>query len=320
MTRPKPELPTSSFDFVTCYGSWEHFPDPGEAIREASRLLTPGGWFFAMMPTLGVHRTDRTDEGWYEDLPVEGCDRCQLQWNFTRDTWCKLFSSAGLQLAADDLSTRLRSPKAGVFYFGVRLANEVELDEPARGLADLGFLARRLAAPLGAEIRSAAELIRKSLDKGGKILACGNGGSAADVQHFVAEFVGRMTREREALPALSLTTDPSVVTALGNDYGFENVFARQIDALGRSGDVLVAISTSGQSANVLRAIEAAQKRGVSTVALIGAKGNPIVDSCDVTIGIPDKSTARVQELHTAALHAICEHVDTIGPPVPANMP
>ena len=170
------------------------------------------------------------------------------------------------------------------------------------------------------EFEAAVTVLGDSLEAGGKILACGNGGSAADASHFMTELLCRFCEDRRSLPGIALTNDGSFLTATGNDYGFENVFARQIEALGRNGDVLVAISTSGQSPNVLRAIEAAQKRGVSTIALIGARGNHTVDSCDVTIGIPDQSTARIQELHTAALHAICEHVDTIGPPIPANTP
>jgi D-sedoheptulose 7-phosphate isomerase len=146
---------------------------------------------------------------------------------------------------------------------------------------------------------------------GGKLLACGNGGSAADAQHFVAELLGRMGPERRSLPAVTLSVDPSAVTAIGNDYGYEQVFARQVEGLGRAGDVLLAISTSGRSPNVLRAIRAARAKGMRVVVLAGQDGggDPLLGECDVDIRIPSANTQRVQELHMAALHAICEHVD-----------
>lgn len=174
---------------------------------------------------------------------------------------------------------------------------------------ELSRLATCVAETLGREVTRAGELVTRCLLDGQKVLVCGNGGSAADAQHFVAELIGRMTVERRSLPAITLSTDPSVVTALGNDYGFENVFARQIEGLGQRGDVLIAISTSGRSPNVLRAVEAAHRGQLQTVALLGEKGDPALDRCTVVLHIPSANTQRVQELHMVVLHAICDHVE-----------
>jgi len=177
------------------------------------------------------------------------------------------------------------------------------------GLMELSNLAAALAGQVGPHVERAGELIVESFAGGGKLLACGNGGSAADAQHFVAELLGRMSRERESLPAVTLSVDPSAVTAIGNDYGYEHVFARQIEGLGRSGDVLLAISTSGRSPNVLRAIETAIARGMRVIVLAGKGGDELLERCDVRVHIPSSNTQRVQELHMAVLHAICEQVD-----------
>jgi D-sedoheptulose 7-phosphate isomerase len=144
---------------------------------------------------------------------------------------------------------------------------------------------------------------------GGKVLFFGNGGSAADAQHLAAEFVGRFVRERAGLPAIALTTDSSILTAVGNDYGFEQVFARQIHALGRPGDVAVAISTSGNSANVLEGVKEARKRKLKTIGLTGKDGCALAQQSDVAITIPSTSTARIQECHIAIGHLFCELVD-----------
>ena len=174
---------------------------------------------------------------------------------------------------------------------------------------DLSRLAVTVAEVMEARIEESAKLITACLLAGKKVLACGNGGSAADAQHFVAELVGRMGRERRSLPAISLSADPSVVTALGNDYGYERVFARQVEGLGQPGDVLLAISTSGRSPNVLRAIETARRCGLQTVSLVGEGGDSLLANCDVCVHIPSRNTQRVQEIHTAVLHAICDHVE-----------
>ncbi len=143
----------------------------------------------------------------------------------------------------------------------------------------------------------------------GKVLAFGNGGSASDAQHFAAELVGRYLRERRALPAIALTVDTSVLTAVGNDYGFDHVFARQVEALGAAGDVAFAISTSGRSPNVVLALKAARARGLTTIALTGGDGGPVGREADIHINVPDRATPRVQEVHRTLLHVICELVE-----------
>ncbi|HNV02780.1 MAG TPA: SIS domain-containing protein [Vicinamibacterales bacterium] len=155
----------------------------------------------------------------------------------------------------------------------------------------------------------AAEAMLAALGRGGKVLACGNGGSAADAQHFAAELVGRFERDRPAIAALALTTDTSILTAIGNDFAFEDVFARQVDALGAPGDVLLGISTSGGSRNVRAAFASAKSRGLVTVALTGRDGGAVGAAADIHVNVPSASTARVQEVHRTLLHAICELVE-----------
>ena len=158
-------------------------------------------------------------------------------------------------------------------------------------------------------VTRAAAAIGEAFAQGGRLFVFGNGGSAADAQHMAAEMVGRFARERRALPALALTTDTSVLTSVANDYNFERVFVRQIEALGRPGDVAFGISTSGDSANVLRAIEAAKAGRLQTVALTGRDGGLIGAAAEIHINVPDDSTARVQEVHRTLIHAICELVE-----------
>jgi D-sedoheptulose 7-phosphate isomerase len=157
-------------------------------------------------------------------------------------------------------------------------------------------------------IAAVADAIVHSLRQGGTVLVFGNGGSAADAQHFAAELVGRYQTERKAWPAIALTTDTSALTAIGNDYGFDRVFARQLEGLGRKGDVAIGISTSGNSPNVLRALEAANDRGVISVALTG-KGGQAAAIARHHIGVAEELTARVQEVHMTVLHVICELID-----------
>ena len=156
---------------------------------------------------------------------------------------------------------------------------------------------------------AAAGAMIKALRGGGRILACGNGGSAADAQHFAAELVGRFERERAAMAAIALTTDTSILTALANDYDFARVFARQVEALGRPGDVVLGISTSGGSANVLAAFEAAKAGGLTTVALTGRDGGVVGTAADIHVNVPAASTARVQEVHRTLLHAVCALIE-----------
>ncbi len=152
-------------------------------------------------------------------------------------------------------------------------------------------------------------LLIRALADGGKILIFGNGGSAADAQHIAGELVGRFLRERQALAAMALTTDTSIMTAIGNDYSFERVFARQIEALGQPGDVALAISTSGRSRNIVAALETARARGMATVAFTGEDGGELPGRVDYCFRVPSTSTPRIQEAHIAAGHAICELVE-----------
>ena len=159
---------------------------------------------------------------------------------------------------------------------------------------------------------SAIQLMFDSLSDGGKILACGNGGSAADAQHFAAELVGRFERERKELGAIALTTDTSILTAVGNDYSYDEIFSKQVRALGKKGDVLLGISTSGNSKNVILAIEAAHKLGMKIVAFTGKGGGKIGEMLtkdDVHLCVPAERTARIQETHLLLLHCLCDGID-----------
>ena len=163
-------------------------------------------------------------------------------------------------------------------------------------------------------IAAAVELMTAAFKAGNKILSCGNGGSAADAQHFSAELVCRFERERPGLPAVALTTDTSALTAISNDYQFDEVFAKQVRALGQAGDILLAISTSGNSPNVVRAIEAAHDKGLTVVALTGRNGGDIADLLqgnDVEIRVPADSTARIQEVHLLTIHCLCHQIDEV---------
>jgi D-sedoheptulose 7-phosphate isomerase len=150
------------------------------------------------------------------------------------------------------------------------------------------------------------------LRAGGKVMACGNGGSAADAQHFAAELIGRFERERQELAAIALTTDTSILTAVGNDYSYDEIFAKQVRGLGKKGDILIGISTSGNSKNVVRAIEAAKKMGIQIIALTGNGGGKIASllgADDIHLCAPSTRTARIQETHLVLLHALCDGVD-----------
>jgi D-sedoheptulose 7-phosphate isomerase len=168
---------------------------------------------------------------------------------------------------------------------------------------------RRTRDGLLPRVIEAASAIREALGAGGKLLVFGNGGSAADAQHMATELVGRFMRERAALAAVALTADTSVLTSIGNDYGYERVFVRQIEALGRPEDVALGISTSGGSANVLRALEAANRLGLRTIALTGKDGGAIGKAASIHINVADMSTPRVQEVHRTVIHAICELIE-----------
>ena len=218
---------------------------------------------------------------------------------------------------------RRRHPRAGdalpVVTSGVPSAQDAEgiigymLEQRIQQhFIDSADLKYKAAQVLSEPIAAAVQAILACVTGGGKVLACGNGGSAADAQHFSAEFVGRFERERPELAAIALTTDTSIITAIGNDYSYDHIFSRQVRALGQPGDVLIAITTSGNSANVLAAIEAAHARDMVVVGLSGRNGGKMAKALrdtDVHICVPHERTARIQEVHILALHCICDAVD-----------
>ena len=167
---------------------------------------------------------------------------------------------------------------------------------------------------LAPTLATAVDLLFGALTNNARILACGNGGSAADAQHFIAELVGRFERDRLPLAGVALNTDTSIMTAVGNDYGFNTIFERQVTALGQPGDVLVAISTSGNSPNILRAIEAAHEREMQVIALTGKGGGQITTllyETDIHLCVPSDRTMRIQEVHILLLHALCDGIDAL---------
>ena len=173
---------------------------------------------------------------------------------------------------------------------------------------------QQAAEVLSAPTAQAAEIMLQCLMNDGKILACGNGGSAADAQHFAAEMTGRFEKERMELAAVALTTDTSALTAIGNDYGFDHVFSKQVRAQGRAGDVLIGISTSGNSANIITAIEAAHERDMQVIAFTGRDGGKIaamLKDNDILLNVPHPRTARIQEVHILLIHALCDCIDTM---------
>ena len=172
-----------------------------------------------------------------------------------------------------------------------------------------GDLKHKVAETLSGEILNAAHSIRDCLFNGGKLLLMGNGGSAADCQHIAAELIGRFKKERKAIPAIALTVDSSSLTALGNDYGFDSIFARQVEALATSNDAVVGISTSGNSKNVILALNLARKIGCKTVGFMGNGGGDMKNCVDVGIIVPSNDTARIQEVHITVGHIICEIIE-----------
>ncbi len=182
----------------------------------------------------------------------------------------------------------------------------------ARGiLEESARVKRETAATLSAGIAEAAEWLASAFRSGGKVLLFGNGGSASDAQHIAAEWTGRLSRERAALPALALCANTSDLTAIGNDYGFDRVFARLVEAHGREGDVALALSTSGRSPNVTQGVEEARRRGLRTVGLLGKGGGELRERVDLALVVPSDDTQRIQEAHIAIAHALAELVDEI---------
>ena len=179
----------------------------------------------------------------------------------------------------------------------------------AAGLGELAALAQTVANELGPQLERALEMVRETVAAGGTLFFCGNGGSAADAQHVATEYVVRYLRDRRAYPAVALTTDTSLLTAAGNDLGFDAVFERQVEALARRGDLLVIHSTSGNSPNVLRAAEAARARGVRVLAFSARDGGTLRQLADHSVVIPTARTDRAQEMHLCIEHLICEYVE-----------
>lgn len=184
-----------------------------------------------------------------------------------------------------------------------------DTDSLTRTLHELADTATRAAEALAADIARAAEMVRATVRAGGTLFFCGNGGSAADAQHLATEYVVRFARNRRAYPAVALTTDTSLLTAAGNDLGFDEVFARQVEALARPGDLLIIHSTSGNSPNVLRAAQAARAKGVPVLAFSARDGGALRGMADHSVVIPTSRTDRAQELHLCIEHAICELVE-----------
>lgn len=181
---------------------------------------------------------------------------------------------------------------------------EQELAKLAKLIADI-----QADKMLLSQVVESAETIVATLRHGGKVLLAGNGGSAADAQHIAGEFVSRFHYDRPGLAAIALTTDTSILTAIGNDYGYERLFSRQVQALGREGDVFIGISTSGNSANVIAALEEAQKMKLTTIGFTGAKGGKMLELCDITLRMPSTETPKIQEGHIAIGHIICGLVE-----------
>ncbi len=172
-------------------------------------------------------------------------------------------------------------------------------------------LARTLESlkDLDPQVRRAADLIEECFRTGNKLLVCGNGGSAADASHFATEFVVRFAKDRRALPAICLASDSGILTAAGNDYGFDKIFARQVEAFGRAGDVLICLTTSGNSKNVVRALEEAKARKLKSIAFLGRDGGSTIGIADIDLLVKDDSTARIQEAHKLLIHVLCEIID-----------
>ncbi len=185
----------------------------------------------------------------------------------------------------------------------------IPADAVRRELQALGRLVNEVSETLGPDIEAIADLVVGTLERGGRLFFCGNGGSAADAQHLAAEYVVRFARDRRALPALALTTDTSVLTAAANDLGFERVFARQVEALARAGDILFLHSTSGESDNLILAAEVARELGVRTVAFLAKGGGRLAARVDRALIIPTDSTPHAQELHLAVGHIVCGRVE-----------
>lgn len=320
--------PAGHFDVVVMHHVIEHMADPIAEMREVMRVLKPGGALLLGTPDFdsgcarrfghnyrllhdATHISLFSNESMHRFLRDMGLviDRVSYPFfetrHFTKENLLRL------------LDTDAVSPP---FYgnFMTFYCRKPQTNAVHDGLMALSRLATQMADSASHGIEVAGNALADQLLNGHKVLVCGNGGSAADAQHFVAELVARMNFERQALAAVSLTSDPSVVTAIANDYGYEELFARQVEALGRPGDVLLAISTSGRSKNVLRAIEVAQARQMIVIGVMGGGGDPLLDTIDHCIRVPTQETTQIQEIHMAVLHSLCALVEAKCDGVPVK--
>lgn len=313
------KYPNEHFDVVVMYHTIEHMEDPIGTILEVRRILKRGGVLLLGTPDFDSGCARRFGEN-YRLLH----DQTHVSL-FTNDSMHRFLRDHGFVI------DRVEYPFFETRYFTrknlVRLLNTSKISPPFYGnfmtfychkpnrghvheaIMDLSQLAGRVADSLEGQIEQGGMLVADCLQAGGKVLVCGNGGSAAAAQHFAAELIVKLRRERQPLAAIALTADSSVLTAIGNDYGFTEIFARQIEALAQAGDVLIIITTSGRSANILRAIEVARRKNLSTIALLGEAEMNLIDGCDVCIRVPTSDPQRIQEAHTVILHVICELVE-----------
>lgn len=311
--------PTASFDVVVLHHVIEHMTDPIGEMREVMRVLKPGGSLLLGTPDFdsgcarrfghnyrllhdATHISLFSNESMHRFLRDMGLviDRVEYPFFNTRH-----FTQENLERLFD--TDHVSPPFYGNFmtFYCRKLQTNGSYDS----LMALSRMATLMADTASHAIEAAGDALAEQLLTGHKVLVCGNGGSAADAQHFVAELVARMNVERQAFPAISLTSDPSVVTAIANDYGYEALFSRQVEALGQPGDVLLAISTSGRSKNVLRAIEVAQARQMIVIGVMGGGGDPLLESMDHCIRVPTQETTQIQEIHMAVLHSLCASVE-----------
>ena len=188
-------------------------------------------------------------------------------------------------------------------------SNRIMLKNIRKSLLESADLKKQVAEKFGEIIEQAINLILISLKNGSKVLLMGNGGSAADAQHIAGELIGRFKLERNSIPAIALTTDTSILTSIGNDYGFDRVFERQIESLGCEGDIVIAISTSGNSKNVIEALKKSKKNKMKSIGLLGSGGGPIKQLVDLPIVVPSSNTPRIQETHITIGHIICEEIE-----------
>ncbi|MFL6374781.1 MAG: D-sedoheptulose 7-phosphate isomerase, partial [Pyrinomonadaceae bacterium] len=203
--------------------------------------------------------------------------------------------------STSNIASKITSPTAA--------SHVIEQDVIGRSLTEHLETIESLRRRCDEQVRTCVDILLETFRSGNKVLICGNGGSAADAQHIAAEFVGRYENERRALPAIALTTDTSALTALANDYDFERIFARQVEALANAGDCLIAISTSGNSPNVIAAVMKAREKGCKVVGMTGSGGKKLAGLCDACIIVPSPRTARVQEAHITVAHIWCEIVE-----------